>query len=353
MFASYRYLLVLMCLSFSLFAQEIREYTVKRVGDAIEIDGRLDEASWQAAALSEEFVRYYDGAVTNLSTQAKFLWDDSYLYIGFICEDPDVWATFMNRDDFLWNEEVVEILCDPDGNDLNYFEIQVNPLETLLDLTLDKPYYQGGTADFSWTVDSLFAGVHVAGTLNDSSDTDTSWTCEVAIPFDEIAFAGPTLNFPPIDGESWRILVTRYDYERGGEEYVEISAWNQTDSRGFHVPEKFGRIIFSEDVVLSVEEEPEALLPGSFALVGNFPNPFNPSTTIVYDIDTATEINLSIYDLTGQKVVDLFNGKQAPGRHQLVWNGLDNRQQVASSGVYILLLQADGQSQARKMVLMK
>jgi hypothetical protein len=165
-----------------------------------------------------------------------------------------VWATLKNRDDHLWNGEVVEMICDPDGDGLNYFEVQVNPLGTLLDLTLTKAYSAGGQANMAWTL-NFTASVWVDGTLNDSSDVDTKWCCEVALPFKELAFMAPSLHFPPKDGEAWRILLTRYDYERKGSKIVELSAWNQTNSSSFHVPEKFGRIIFSANPIVSVERQ--------------------------------------------------------------------------------------------------
>jgi len=329
--------------------QVIREYTVKKTYGALEIDGQLSETEWQAAALTEPFLIYQDGSTTRLNTQAKFLWDEQYLYIGFICEDPDVWATMVNRDDYLWNGEVVEILCDPDGDGLNYFEVQVNPLQTILDLFLAKPYYQGGSADIGWNLDSIKAAVFVDGTLNDSSDTDVQWFCEVALPFQELAFMAPTINFPPQDKDAWRILVTRYDYERGGDEIMEVSSWNQTDSRGFHVPSKFGRIIFSTENVLSIgnNDDPSNGVR-SFRLLSSYPNPFNPVTTIRFAVPHPGHVSLIVYDLNGKEIKRLIDDIRQPGYHRVVFDGSS-----CSSGVYLCVMRSDNVIKTNKMILIK
>ncbi|MBN1893391.1 hypothetical protein JW906_02805 [bacterium] len=331
--------------------QDIREYTVRKCLWPVEIDGRLDETDWQNAAFTEPFVKYQDGSVMSLPTRAKFLWDNVYLYIGFVCEDPDVWATMKNRDDHLWNGEVVEILCDPDGNSRNYFEVQVNPLNTVLDLLMDKPYSTGGNADLSWDLSGFKSAISVRGTLNNGSDTDTLWICETALPFSELAFTAMSMSFPPAAGDSWRILVTRYDYERTGDQTVEISSWNQTDSRGFHVPEKFGRIFFTDNSAVSAS--PAATHPSKIRLSDNYPNPFNPYTVWLLDADRACSVRIAIRDLKGNRVAVLREGSLQPGRHLLVWDGCDQKGRPAASGVYLVTAQAAGTVVSQKITLMR
>jgi hypothetical protein len=317
--------------------QAIREAVVKKSPSPPLIDGRLEEPEWRAAAFTEKFVKYQDGGAMLLTTQAKFLWDDGYLYVGFVCEDPDVWATLKNRDDHLWEGEVVEILCDPDGDGRNYFEVQVNPLGTVLDLLMDIPYSEGGIADLSWKLEGLNSAVHVAGTLNNNADSDTLWSCEVALPFDELAFLAPSMAYPPAAGTSWRILVTRYDYERSDDRTVEISSWNQTDSRGFHVPEKFGRIVFSNEpaTATNVTDRVDArpVRPG---MLNTYPNPFNASTTVVFDLAVHSTVLVKILDLRGSVVAVLADGPLGPGRHREYWDGTDKFGNPAPSGVYLV-----------------
>ncbi|MCX6136234.1 MAG: T9SS type A sorting domain-containing protein [Ignavibacteriales bacterium] len=337
----------------TLQGQTIPEFTVLKSARAMTIDGKLTEPEWAAAPLTAKFVHHTDGSATRLSTQAKFLWDDQYLYIGFICEDPDVWATLTTRDASLWNGEVVEMICDPDGDGLNYFEAQVNPLGTLLDLTLTKAYSAGGVANMAWTL-NFKAGIWVDGTLNDSSDVDTKWCCEVALPFSELAFMGPTLHFPPINGESWRILPTRYDYERKGSKIVELSAWSQTSSSSFHVPSRFGRIIFSSNPALSVEKQHDPS-PRTFSIT-NYPNPFNPTTTVRYSIplpaaghvsDQST-VTIKVFDVLGREVATLVDEKKSAGTYSVVW---DAKQSPA--GIYFCSLIAGTFHDTIQMILLK
>lgn len=90
----------------------------------------------------------------------------------------------------------------------------------------------------------------------------------------------------------------------------------------------------------------------SFA-VSNYPNPFNPTTTIEYSLPEAAFVTLSIYDGKGRLVVDLEKGARPVGTHTATWNGLDARGSRVASGVYFYRLTAGNQSMTRKLVLLK
>ncbi len=329
-------------------SQAIHQYTVKRTPVPLTIDGRLNEPEWQAAPFTGAFVHYQDGSPATLLTRSKFLWDDTYLYVAFDCQDPDVWGSMTHRDDLLWHEEVIEILCDPDGDGLNYFEVQVNPLGTILDLFLAKPYTAGGVADLTWNLDSIRVGVWVQGTLNDSTDLDTGWTVEVALPFAEMAFTGPTLHFPPVAGEEWRILPTRYDYERTGDMTVETSSWDQTGTTGgFHVPSRFGRITFSTENVTSIELNKSSDNSPRLSLV-SYPNPFNLKTVISYQLPVVSEVKLIVYDILGKDVKTLVDEVKQPGVYRVDFNASE-----LSSGMYICRLQAGAFTQWSRLLLLR
>lgn len=98
----------------------------------------------------------------------------------------------------------------------------------------------------------------------------------------------------------------------------------------------------------------EAEVPADFALHSNFPNPFNPTTTISYDLSTSGHVALDVYDMLGQKVTSLFQGGQAAGSYSFAWDGRDARGNVVSSGVYFYRLTMDGRASAsRVMTLLK
>lgn len=93
---------------------------------------------------------------------------------------------------------------------------------------------------------------------------------------------------------------------------------------------------------------------GPFKLLQNHPNPFNPSTSIGFQIsDSAKSYTLEIYNLRGQKVKTLANGYLERGSHIAVWDGTDEHGQSVSSGIYQYRLSNGSQTQNKRMVLMK
>ncbi len=94
-------------------------------------------------------------------------------------------------------------------------------------------------------------------------------------------------------------------------------------------------------------------VPAPFAIAGNYPNPFNPTTTIQFTLEKAGAVNLDIYNVSGQKIRTLTTSNYAPGSHELVWNGHDDNGIAVSSGVYICRLKMNGMTQAHPMLLAK
>ena len=95
--------------------------------------------------------------------------------------------------------------------------------------------------------------------------------------------------------------------------------------------------------------------PREFALHQNFPNPFNPDTTIKYDLAESADVTLQIYNVLGQVVRTLVASEmQNAGRYQIRWNGMDDRGVLVSSGVYFYRISADGKfQQVQKLMLLK
>lgn len=91
----------------------------------------------------------------------------------------------------------------------------------------------------------------------------------------------------------------------------------------------------------------------TFEMAQNYPNPFNPSTTIRYGLPQASQVQLNVYDLRGQKIVTLIAGQQSAGWHTVQWNGLNDSGQQVSTGVYFYRLVAGEYVETRKMVVMK
>ncbi len=110
-------------------------------------------------------------------------------------------------------------------------------------------------------------------------------------------------------------------------------------------------ILAAKDSDAQLQES--TFVPAAFALAQNYPNPFNPSTTIHFDVPQTGDVTLSIYNLRGQLVRTLVSGVVAAGRHQILWDGADERGVHVASGIYLYRLQADGFTAIRKLVLTK
>jgi len=88
-------------------------------------------------------------------------------------------------------------------------------------------------------------------------------------------------------------------------------------------------------------------------LQGNYPNPFNPTTTIAYQLTKSQPVNITVYNAKGQKVRNLLNSVITAGNHTVVWNGMDDHGKSVSSGIYYYRLSTADHSEVRKAILMK
>lgn len=88
-------------------------------------------------------------------------------------------------------------------------------------------------------------------------------------------------------------------------------------------------------------------------LYQNYPNPFNPSTTIRFNLKEDAQINLEIYNVKGQKVRSLYQGKATQGVNEIVWTGKDDFGRDATSGIYFFKLTSPSYNRMKKMILLK
>ena len=114
---------------------------------------------------------------------------------------------------------------------------------------------------------------------------------------------------------------------------------------------------YIDDMKLVAEEPPEptavaeseaAVLPSGYGLSQNYPNPFNPVTIISYDLPKASDVTLTVYNITGQQITTLVSKHQAAGHYQVAWDGAG-----FASGIYVYRLQAGPFEEARHMTLLK
>ncbi|HRX76714.1 MAG TPA: FlgD immunoglobulin-like domain containing protein, partial [Candidatus Cloacimonadota bacterium] len=89
------------------------------------------------------------------------------------------------------------------------------------------------------------------------------------------------------------------------------------------------------------------------ALKGNFPNPFNPTTTIRFSMKEAGAVKVMVYNLKGQLVKNLVDTELSSGNHQIVWDGRDDRGSSVASGIYLYRMESSNFTATNKMMLMK
>jgi methionine-rich copper-binding protein CopC len=94
-------------------------------------------------------------------------------------------------------------------------------------------------------------------------------------------------------------------------------------------------------------------LPIEFALAQNYPNPFNPSTEIAFSLPSASQVELSVFNVLGQKVVTLLDEQMAAGEHTVTWDGRNSDGSSVSSGVYFYRIAANSFVDTKKMMMLK
>ncbi len=237
-----------------------KSYIVNYVKTPPQIDGDINDAVWQQAKWTDDFVDIEGDLKPRppLQTNVKMLWDDSCLYIAAQVHDPNVWAYLKQHDAVVFYDNDFEVFINPNNTTHQYFEIEYNAVNTVFDLFLNKPYHNGGNAMINWNVEGLRSAVKVQGTLNDPSDTDKGWTVEMAIPFRAISL-GNNVQVPR-ESTLWRINFSRveWDTKAVNGKYVKLKdslgrnlpehnwVWSPQGVIDMHFPERWGYLQFTK-----------------------------------------------------------------------------------------------------------
>lgn len=232
------------------------------------VDGKLDDAIWQAAPWSEDFVDIEGDKQPRprFRTRMKMLWDDKALYIAAELEEPHLWGTIEQRDAVIFQDPDFEVFIDPDGDNHLYAELELNAKNAVWDLLLTKPYRDGGKAINGWNIIGLKTAVALNGTLNDPSDTDKGWTVEIAWPWAGLKEL-TSVPAPPKDGDQWRINFSRVEWDTtiAAGKYVKVKdrrehnwVWSPQGVIDMHRPERWGYVQFSSKTQGPIAFVPDA-----------------------------------------------------------------------------------------------
>ena len=125
------------------------------------------------------------------------------------------------------------------------------------------------------------------------------------------------------------------------------------DIRCFSLKNALDLEIDGDSEQLSLKRIPSSLYPFAFSLLPAYPNPFNPVTTLRYDLPSDALVTLSIYDMLGKEITQLVNTNQQAGFKSVQWDATDSMGRPVSAGVYLYQIQAGEFVQTKKMVLLK
>ena len=176
--------------------------------------------------------------------------------------------------------------------------------------------------------------------------------------------SGYTSSFGDGSSDAWIIKTdlngnTSWTKTFGGTEYDRANSLSLTDDGGFFIvgeTESFGnggKDIWVINTYETLTVKGTYLYPETFRLYKNYPNPFNPITSLRYDLPKDGLVNITIFDMRGRLVKTLVNGSRTAGYNSIQWNATDDRNEPVSAGLYLYTIQTGEFRQTRKMLLLK
>jgi arylsulfatase A-like enzyme len=177
-----------------------------------------------------------------VATSFRALWTSNGFFVRYDVTDAQPWHTLTRRDERLWTEEVVELFLDAGATGRSYAELEINPVNTVVDLWVDRPENR---FDKDWNIVGLENRVHPR---RDAAGRTTGWIAVACLPWSSLASKAPAgTALPPRPGDLWRFNVFRIERPFGPrepEKDAQFLPWSPTGQRSFHVPQAFGELLF-------------------------------------------------------------------------------------------------------------
>jgi hypothetical protein len=257
----------------------VPHYVAKRAAGPIVVDGKLNESSWQSVQFSPRFTDLLTGKPVIHETCSAVLWDDEYLYVAYLVEEPFVHARFTNHNDFIYQDNDVECFI---AGPHSYYEFEINAYntcyevyfawqDTLTSSGLSKlPEFEasklvafngvgftnhprgGRLGNFNLAMPGLKKGVFIDGTVNNDSDRDRGWTVELAFPWKSLKWlATDGRSLPPKEGDVWRMDFSRFNTYKEAPPAKDSGGWFWSPHGVWdsHIPECFVCVTFSTNKV--------------------------------------------------------------------------------------------------------
>jgi hypothetical protein len=226
------------------------QYVAWKLGpsETITLDGKLNDPAWLSVPFTSDFVdiRGAGFPTPRKSTRAKVRWDDSWLYVGALLHETEIWANQTQRNSVVFLDNDFEVFVCPDGSNHFYKEFEMNAANTIWSLVLNQPYLNGGSpVNTLWPIRSA---VFVDGVLNVPSPATRFWSVEIAFPFQQYVI-NTTASAPPKPNDVWRINFSRVEwtvrvvngrYEKVPNKNEDNWVWSPQHAINMHLPERYG-----------------------------------------------------------------------------------------------------------------
>ena len=282
------------------------------------------------------------GAVTDDDDLSGHVWlavDEDYLYIAADVID-DVYDGFQPGDGTggWWENDVFELfiglydqrgakhvgMMRGDEPDYKFFFLETHTVndfnaQDTLAVNGDGNYYQEGF--------------------------NPDWVVEAKLALDDIAF-GDDIRLNAVNGMRIPIEPTFHDNDGAGWEGNLVGSPTNTDN-AWQTPSVWSSTWIGDQSMVGIDGN-DGVIPHEFALYHNYPNPFNPATTIEFSIPETKRVTLKVYNLMGQEAVTLVDGELQAGYHATKWHAGN-----MASGIYFYMLMSDKKAITQKMILMK
>lgn len=261
-------------LTSSSFVNYPKSYAARR-GTPPVIDGDIYKAAWESTPWSEPFaeIRGHQDAPSGTeptpqqTTRMKMLWDDEFLYIAAlldVAKGDELIAKFTERNSPIFHTDSdFEVFIDPAGCCHGYKELEMNAINTVWNLMLNRPYSDGGGEISArvakegepnfWDVRNQRTAVRILrGALNDVAQP-AQWCCEIALAHSDNLASTPVCGPTPVVGASWRINFSRVEMQ-GNVNWVWCPqiVWSPKTKRlegqvNMHLPDAWGYVVFADD----------------------------------------------------------------------------------------------------------
>nr|MBN2276665.1 T9SS type A sorting domain-containing protein [candidate division Zixibacteria bacterium] len=230
--------------------------------------------------------------------------------------------------------------------------VDLQDARTLDDLGLNMiDLYNDWAGTTIWALINQFFGVSVDGSLPDTINYTTTGLSGWATNAEPVHYISFALSLPANDTGTFCIdsVTTIPDVDPPGK-----FDWLFEVNAHFRL-EETDPVSYCWTVVkpTDVKEVESSLLPTEFELGQNYPNPFNPNTNIQFAVPKKSHVNISIYNILGQKIAGLVDDEYAPGYYVTDWNGTSENGTAVASGIYFYKIEADNFKSTKKLMLLR